>query len=115
MKLNVWERLKLVDFLPEKGSFEKAIIASDIKKKIQITQAEIVEYEIKTKSYGTNSTMSWNEKGSEPKEFVFTELEISMLKDEFSKIDKEGKILVEESYLNLCKKIKEEESSKSEK
>lgn len=107
MTLNLFERLRLVDFLPTKGGLEKATIAADIKKKIEVSKEEIEEYEIKTSflADGRAST-SWNEKGREEKEFDFSKLEIEMIKDGFEEKNKKGEILAEAAFLDLCRKIK---------
>ena len=60
MKLSLKNRLILEAILPKEGKFETLIVVQDIRKKITITQEEIVGFEIKSTD---NGAISWNEKG----------------------------------------------------
>ena len=59
MKLSLKNRLILEAILPKEGKFETLIVVQDIRKKITITQEEIVGFEIKSTD---NGAISWNEK-----------------------------------------------------
>lgn len=102
IKLNVWERIRVKEFLPQRASFEKAIISNDLSKKIEFTQEEVDEYEMKTEG----SAIIWNKKGADAKEYEFTYLEVEMLKDGVEKMSKDEKIEATDPFLELCKKIR---------
>jgi hypothetical protein len=105
MKLNIFDRMKLGVFLPERASFEQAIIASDIRTKIKITQDEIKQYAIQTQG----NAVRWSEIGNtEYKDFEFTKLEIDLLKRQLDKLSKEGNIETTPEFITLCNNIRAE-------
>jgi hypothetical protein len=106
-KLNLYERIKVGDFLPAKGGLEIATVAADIKKKLEIKQDEIEKYEIKSVQLGNGRfSQSWNDKGKEEKAFDFTKLEVEMIKNGLEDMNKKGEIPSDPTYLDLCRKIK---------
>jgi hypothetical protein len=116
VKLNLYERVKAVDLLPLKGGLEKASIAADIKKKLEIKQEEIEKYALKTQQMGNGRvSTSWNEKGKEEVDFDFSKLEIQMLKDGVEDLNKKNEIPAEAAFVDLCLKIKDLEYKEKEK
>ncbi len=116
VKLNLFERMKVADLLPDKGGLEKATIAADIKKKLELSQEEIKKYEVKTEmvSAGRAATR-WNEKGKEEIAFDFTKLEIEMMKDGINSMNEKNEIPSEMAFIDFCRKIKKIEIKEEEK
>ena len=102
IKLNTWERVRIKEFLPKRSTFEKSIMANDIKKKVKFSQEEFEEFEIKTTSAGT----TWNEKGLVGKEYKFSYLELEMFKAGLEKKSNDKQIEASDPFLELCKKIR---------
>jgi len=108
VKLNLFERMRVVDFLPAKGGLEKATIAADIKKKLELSQEEIEKYEVKSEAMANGRIATrWNARGQEEVAFDFSKLEIQMLKDGLDEMNKKNEIPSEVAFLDLCKKVKD--------
>lgn len=69
MKLNVQERLILSRIVPEKGNFETMDTVEKLKEALFLSEKEVEKFELKQ----TDTTITWNEKGSEK-----TEVELSI-------------------------------------
>jgi len=111
LKLNVYDRLKIIGLLPQKANFEKAMLISDIKAKLNLTQTDIVLYEIKTEG----DSIKWNAEGTERRDFVFTEIELQVIKDSFQEMNSKNEVEATPSFLELYKKVKNAEGGQSEK
>lgn len=92
MKLSLKNRLILEAILPKEGKFETLIVVQDIRKKITITQEEIVGFEIKSTD---NGAISWNEK------WVKSEVDIEFSEIETSEISKALKKKSDDEKLNI--------------
>lgn len=99
MKLIVKERLAIAGLYPKEGNIITQTLVRDIQKKVTLTQAEIKKYNFRQ----LQDKFVWDEKGK-GKDIEFTEAEVSMLKGEIDKLDKENKIT--QDILNVCLKIK---------
>ena len=92
MKLSLKNRLLLDAMLPKEGKFETLIVISDIRKKITITQKEVVDFEIKSLDSGG---IGWNEKG------IKAELDVEFSEIESSEIAKVLKKKSEDEKLSM--------------
>lgn len=100
-ELSLLDKLIFPSILKKEGSFEDMIIVKDIKKKINITQDEVKEYNLQSLNTGG---IIFNEKGSEAKfEIEFTELETKMIKEGLKKLEEDKKLT--EDHLDLYKKF----------
>ena len=80
VKLSLSNRIYLPTLFPKQGNFETGIIVMDIQKKIQVTQDEVLQYNIKTITDETgNQSVSWTPAPNI--EVEFTDLEIKLLVD----------------------------------
>jgi len=99
MKLNILERLKLVQMLPEEGNFLMLNIIQKLKESLSPTEAEFKEFEI----VETAGSLHWNEKGREAKEIAIGEKATEVLVGAITKLDEENKLT--EQHLSLYKKF----------
>lgn len=100
MKLNIKERLMMLELLPEKGALLTMTNKRNIIKKVDFSSEEIETFEIKQ----TEKGITWkNEEKS--KDVDFNSEELKLLKDSVDELDKNNAIT---DYLfDLCIKIKE--------
>jgi hypothetical protein len=89
------ERLHLLDILPGQGTFEDMVCVSDIRKKLEVTQEEIVLFDIHTVPGAKTITWSEEKLGDKTWEFEFTELEKNLLKKTLKKMSDEGRFSFE--------------------
>lgn len=93
MKLTLKDRLVLPGTFPKEGSFTQLILARDIQKKLEITQDEIKEFEIKGLETGW---LVWNKKGAEEEfEIDFTELENNFIVENLKRLNDGNKLTAE--------------------
>lgn len=109
MKLNVQDRLILVNVVPEKGTFTTMTIVEELKAKFYPSEKEIKEFDIKHEG---NSIM-WNKKGAEDKEIPLTESQLNLILDQFEKLSK-TESLDYNTYL-VYKKLKNQTENKETK
>lgn len=89
MKLKLAERITLMGMFPEQNSFENLILKKDLMNKIEVTQQEVTDYEIRTE----NNSIKWNASGiTSELEISFTQAEKNYLKSIVEKLSKEEKI-----------------------
>lgn len=108
MKLNIPERLTLVNMLPEKGNFETMTTIDALQVLLYPSEKEVKEFEIKS----TDKSIMWNAKGTEPVEIEFTESQTEYFKDLFKKKSEEKELTLAQYHLH--KKFKENKESKDE-
>ena len=102
-KLNVAERLTLVQIVPEKGNFKTMRTVETVKNTLYLSEEEREEFEVK--QVGQN--LAWNEKGSEQREISFSDFGLELITEAFEKLDKEEN-LTSPQYL-IYKRFKDEE------
>lgn len=88
MILNLKERLIITNILPVEGNFTTLVIKSDLVKKIAITQDEIKKYNIKS----DNGLITWSVESEEETDFMFTDLELGLIRECLKKLDTESKL-----------------------
>jgi hypothetical protein len=100
MKLNIKERLMMLELLPEKGALLTMTNKRNIIKKVDFSSEEIETFEIKQNEKG----ITWkNEEKS--KDVDFNSEELKLLKDSVDELDKNNSIT--DAIFDLCVKIKE--------
>lgn len=99
MKLNVKERLAIIQMLPENGSISEMIDIMEIVKKVRLDQEE--KNKIQYKEAG--NAISWNISLDEGKEVIFKHEELSILKAAVKKLDENKGVNL--GNLDICIKI----------
>lgn len=99
MKLNIKERMAILQMLPETGSLVEMIDVMEIVKKIRLEKEEKDNVEFKE----TRGAISWNASKDVGKEIEFKHEEISILKTAVKKLDEEKQVNV--ANLDICIKI----------
>ena len=106
-KLNVAERLTLVQIIPEKGNFKTMTTVEKVKDTLYLSEEEREEYEIEQ----VGNQLTWNEKGSDQKEIEFSDFGWELLIESLEKLDKDA-TLTSPQFL-IYKQFKEEEEEKT--
>jgi hypothetical protein len=101
IELSIRDRLVLIDsVLPKEGDIVSLTIARDIGRKVELTQAEMGKYKVKTiPSKDGKSSLTWDEKGQK-KKIALTNAEIDFLKERVNVLDKQKKVTSD--MLSLC-------------
>lgn len=99
MKLNVKERVAILQMLPETGSLVEMVDIMEIVKKVRLEEEEKNNIEFKE----TKNSLSWNTFKDLGKDIEFKHEEISILKAAVRRLDEEKRINV--SNLDICLKI----------
>lgn len=96
MKLKLLDRIILKGLLRTEGSFIDLTIRKDLVEKIDISQEEIKEFEIKT----VGNSLEWSTEASEKEfEYDLTDLETNAVVEQLKKLDKEEKL--SSDHMNL--------------
>ena len=106
MKLNVQDRLILSRIVPEKGNFETMSTVEKLKEALFLTEEEVEEFELKQ----SDTSITWNEKGSEEKEIDLSIKGKALLVKMLEELD-ETEELNAHQFL-VFKKFKEEDEKK---
>ena len=99
MKLNVKERVAILQMLPETGSLVEMVDIMEIVKKVRLEEEEKNNIEFKE----TRNSLSWNAVKDLGNDIEFKHEEISILKAAVRRLDEEKRINV--SNLDICLKI----------
>lgn len=99
LSLSVKDRLAFRELFPQQGNILSQVLVRDIAEKVQLTQAEIKKIDLKA----TGNAFSWNPK-AKAVSIVFTNAEMTFLREQVDRLDKEKKVTVD--MLELCLKIK---------
>lgn len=99
MLLSVKERLNFSVVYPEKGNIVEQRLVKDIADKIELSQKEMEEIELKA----MGDRVQWNEEKAKDKEVEFTKMELDLLKRQVRELD--GKKEITPNILSLCEKI----------
>jgi len=87
MKLNLLERILVLNILPAKGSFTDLIIKEDVAKKVAVTQDEIKELEIKSDDKG----LHWKQT-DKVWDIDFKDLEKDLIKKQLKELDEKKEL-----------------------
>lgn len=104
MKLNIPERLTLVNLLPEKGGFATMNTIEGLTKVLYPSEAEVIKYEVKQDT----STISWNAEGAKQVEVKLSEKQFEFLLSQLEDLDKKEELTV--NHYNLLKRFKDEKN-----
>ena len=99
IKLNVLERIKLMDILPKEGNLIYWKILKGLKEKISFTEEGITNYSIKV----TDGKIFWNPQQDSGKDFELSDAEKGIIIDAFKKLNEQNKIT--EDILSLAEKF----------
>jgi len=101
MKLNVSERLTLLQVLPQEGNFLTLKIIRDLTSILAMDDEEFKEFEIKQ----NENQVTWNQKGLEEREIEIGEKATDIIVDALKKLDEAKKL--KQRYLSLYEKFVE--------
>lgn len=104
MKLNIPERLTLVNSLPEKGSFATIKMIEELKQKLYPSEKETKEYQIKQ----NGNNISWNKKGMDRNDISITEGQNKLLIESLESLDKRE--MATSAHLFLYERLTETET-----
>jgi hypothetical protein len=81
MKLNIQERLTLVNLVPEKGNFITMSIVDGLRLILYPSEAEVKKFDLKQ----DDRLLTWNEEGSKKTEVKISDSQIDFLMDQLEK------------------------------
>ena len=93
MKLNVHERLLLLNFLPKEGNFEDVRCLKELSKEIGFSPEEEERFSLK-KDEKINQ-FTWDVKKEEEKEVKFTDNAFKLVEKVLKKLDEQNKLQVQ--------------------
>jgi len=88
VKLNVLERLSLLQILPAESDFATLKIVRDLQNKVGLNEEEFKEYGIELE----NGSYKWNEKGRNEKDFELGDKSVEIIKAQLKEIDEQKKV-----------------------
>jgi len=97
VKLTILDRVILPSILKKEANYMTLIINKDIKKKIELTQDELVKFKFKT--VGQGLTWSLPEDMEDSFSFSFTSSEVTEIFDCLNKLNSENKLTEEHTHL----------------
>jgi len=102
MKLTIKDRLVIGNLYPKEGDILTQLLVKSIKEKVRITEEEIKEIQLRK---FPNGNISYQTDRAKELLVDFTEDELTVLKQQVEKLDKQKKVT--QSLVDLCIKIKE--------
>lgn len=102
MKLNIPERLTMVNVLPEKGSFATLKTIEELKSRLYPSEKEVKKFEIKQ----NGNNISWNPKGIEQIEIEVSEVQKNIVVEALEELDK--KELATSQHFHLYQRLTEQ-------
>jgi len=109
MKLNIQERIALLQILPAEGDIVTLRVLGDMQKAIGFSEETIKKYDIVTK----DQRVTWNTKGVEETEIELGEKASEIIKEALLKLDKEKKL--NGSQITIYEKFVQDKVEKEEK
>jgi len=100
MKLNISERLILVNVVPEKGNFETMSTVESLADILYPSEKEVKEFNI----VQGEDKISWNAKGSEAIEIDLSELQLNFLIKQLETLSDQGQLNLQQ--YKLLKKLR---------
>jgi len=108
MKLNISERLTLVNLVPEKGNFVTMSIVEGLRLILYPSEAEVKKFELKQQE----RLLTWNEEGTKKIDIKLTDLQKKFLMDRLEERSKDDSL--DFSQYSIFKRFKEESKEKSD-
>ena len=99
MKLNVLERLTLLQILPKESNFATLMIVKNLTSSLGLSEADYKEFEVKQEE----SQIIWNQKGNEEREIKIGEKATDIIIESLKKLDEEKKLT--EQHFSLYEKF----------
>lgn len=87
-KLNVFERLILLNILPKEGDFTTLKIVRKLREDLSFSEEEHKKFNLKQ----DGPTVTWNTEADKPKEIPIGEKATDVIVDALKKLDKEKKL-----------------------
>ena len=88
MKLNIMERIMILQLLPKEGNFLTLNLVRKLQSVLAPSEKELIDFEIKQ----VDNMTTWNEKGREELEIEIGEKSADVIIEALEKLDKEQKI-----------------------
>ena len=86
--MKILERILLESIIPNEANYTDLILGRDIKKKVALTQDEILKYDVKVLE---NGSIEWKNE-TEDFEVEFSDLEKGLIKKTLEKLNSENKL-----------------------
>ena len=100
--LHLFERINLPGCFPEQANYERGIVIRDLRKKLELTQEEIGEVELKSFPLPDGQTsLRWNQKKDTGKEIAFTQLEFDVVRFGLQHMNKAEKLPTDPRWLDM--------------
>ena len=99
VKLNILERVLLMNMLPQKGNLVTCRATSNTAKILMITPEETAQYEVQNEGGMTK----WNEAGKEEKEFELPPSSVKAIRDTLNEMDAHENLPI--NAISLCEKF----------
>ena len=106
MQLSIYDRLKILGLLPQKSSFEGAIVISELRKKIDITPEDVKTCDIKTLDTSNGSQIVWDIAKDPNLDVTLTTLESELIKTELKSLNDKKEIEASPAFLEFYKKLR---------
>lgn len=100
MKLNIKERIILLNIMPEENNFITLKIIRKLKENLSFSEKELKEFEIKI---NTNNSVTWNVKKEQDKEIDIGEKATDIIIEALMELDKNKKLT--EQHISLYEKF----------
>jgi hypothetical protein len=91
MKLNLLERIMILNVLPKESNFITLRIVKDLEKSLSFTEEEIKEYSIKQEGQNIN----WNIEGNVEKEIQIGEKATDIIVESLKKLNEQNKLTMQ--------------------
>lgn len=88
MKLNLLERIVLLNILPQESNFATLKIVNDLKNSLAFTESEFKEYNIKQES----DKVTWDLAGNNEKEIVIGEKATDIIIEQLKRLNDQNKL-----------------------
>jgi len=91
MKLNLLERIVLLNILPQESNFITLKIVNDLKNSLSFTEEEYKYYNVKQEG----DRINWDLTGNEEKEISIGEKATDIIVDQLKKLDEQKKLTMD--------------------
>ena len=106
MQLTIYDRIKILGLLPQKSSFEGAIVISELRKKIELTLDDFKNCNVKTSVNNGQELVTWDTTKDPMLEVELTTLESELIKTELKSLNDKKEIEATPVFLEFYKKLR---------